>query len=161
MSNLALSRPSSPGGAEVASLHVVFKVAAAEYAVPAESVLQMESYGGATAVPGASPFVEGIAQVRGRVVPVVNLRSRFGLPRAEATLDSRMVVTQHGDRVVALLADSAREVVMLSPSQLVPPPPLVEGGANGFVRALAHLGPRVLLVIDVARVIGEEPFDVG
>jgi purine-binding chemotaxis protein CheW len=64
----------------MSTLHVVFKVAGAEYAIPASEVLQMESYTGATPVPGAPAHVAGLMQVRGRVVPVVDARARFGLP---------------------------------------------------------------------------------
>jgi purine-binding chemotaxis protein CheW len=92
-------------------LHVLFKVGDADYALPASIVLQMESFTQATAVPGAVPFLAGIMPIRGRVVPVVDLRVRFGLPKTTATLDTRVVVGQLGDRTVALLADSAREVV--------------------------------------------------
>jgi purine-binding chemotaxis protein CheW len=144
---------------EKAELHVVFRLAGAEYAIPAALVLQMESYTGATPVPGAPPFVEGIVQVRGRVIPVVSLRKRFGLPAAEITLDTRVVVAQHGERVVALLADSAREVLPIAPANMKPPPSLIEDGAQGFVRAIAQVGARVLLVLDFARVIAEEPSD--
>jgi|HubBroStandDraft_6_1064221.scaffolds.fasta_scaffold22965_3 purine-binding chemotaxis protein CheW len=141
-------------------LYVVFKVGETEYALPADTVVQMESFTGATRVPGTSPFVAGIIQVRGRVVPVMDLRLRFGLPSASATLDTRVVVGQLGDRAVALLADSAREVLKLSRSQLKPPPRLLDDGASGFVKAVAQVGPRMVMVIDFAKVIGEEAIDV-
>src|SRR5580692_10982366 len=89
------------------ALHVVFKVADSEYMLPSETVLQMESFSGATRVPGAPPFVAGIVQIRGRVVPVVDLRLRFGISPGEPTLDSGIVVGQPGERIVGLLVDSA------------------------------------------------------
>jgi purine-binding chemotaxis protein CheW len=141
-------------------LYVVFVVGETEYALPADTVVQMESFTGATRVPGTSPFVAGIIQVRGRVVPVLDLRLRFGLPPAPATLDTRVVVGQHADRAVALLADSAREVLKLSRSQLKPPPRLLDDSANGFVKSVAQVGSRMVMVIDFAKVIGEEPIDV-
>lgn len=140
-------------------LYVVFKVAGVEYGLPARVVLQMESYAGATVVPGTQPFVAGILQLRGRVVPVVDLRARFGLPPAELTTDARVVVAEEGGRVVALATDSARDVLSLSPGDLKPPPTLVEDGARGFVRAVASVGARMVLVLDFAKVIGEEPLD--
>jgi purine-binding chemotaxis protein CheW len=121
----------------------------------------MESYVGATPVPGALPYVAGVIQVRGRVVPVVDLRSRFGLPPGAATIDSRVVVVELDQRTVGLLVDSAREVVKLSPEQIQPPPPMMAYGAEGFVKAVAHLDKRMLMVIDFAKVIGEEPVHVG
>jgi purine-binding chemotaxis protein CheW len=137
-------------------LHVVFKVGGSEYAIPAEQVLQMESYDGATPVPGAARFVVGIVQVRGRVVPVLDLRARFGLDPATPTLDSRLVVGQSGTRSVALLVDSAREVVKLAPDQVEPPPPMVAEEAQGFVKAVARMGERLVMLIDFQKVIGEE-----
>jgi len=141
-------------------LYVVFKVGDAEYALPADSVLQMESFTGATRVPGASPFVAGIIQIRGRVVPVLDLRLRFGLPPIPPTLDTRVVVGQHADRAVALLADSAREVLKIAPAQVKPPPRLLDDAASGFVKAVAQIGGRVVMIIDFGKVIGEEPLDV-
>ncbi|HEY3821113.1 MAG TPA: chemotaxis protein CheW [Polyangiaceae bacterium] len=137
------------------ALHVVFKVAEAEYALAAADVLQMESYQGATPVPGALPYVAGVVQVRGRVVPIVDLRVRFGLPSATPTLDSRIVVVELQDRTVGLLVDSAREIIKLAPEQIAPPPRVMDG-ADGFVKAVAHLGKRLLLLIDFVKVIGEE-----
>ena len=141
-------------------LHVLFKVDDAFYALPADVVIQMESYTGATVVPGAPSFVAGIIQLRGRVVPVVDLRARFGLPPRALTLETRVVVGEQDDRTVALIADSAREVVRMTPSQLKPPPRLVDDGARGFVKAVAQLGDRTVMVLDFGKVIGEELIDV-
>jgi len=148
------------GAADTPILHVLFKVDDALYALPADVVLQMESYTGATVVPGAPAFVAGIIQLRGRVVPVVDLRARFGLPPTERTLETRVVVGEQHDRTVALVVDSAREVVRMAPSQLKPPPRLVDDGAKGFVRAVAQLGDRTVMVLDFGKVIGEELPDV-
>ena len=148
-------------------LHVVFRVGSAEYVLPAADVLQMESFSGATPVPGSPPYVAGLVQVRGRVLPVIDARARFGLPPVERTLDTRVVVGQLGARTVGLIVDSAREVVKLDPEQLKPPPPLVDEQAHGFVKAVAQVGGsagtkgsadsgRLLMLIDLHKVVGEE-----
>lgn len=141
-------------------LHVLFKVDDATYALPADIVLQMESFTGATFVPGAPSFVAGIIQLRGRVVPVIDLRARFGLPTRAPTLETRVVVGEQHDRTVALVADSAREVVRMTRAQLKPPPRLFDEGARGFVNAVAQLGDRTVMVLDFAKIIGEELIDV-
>lgn len=146
-----LAAASRDGDAE---LHVVFRVAGAEYALPVATVVQMESFTSATAVPGGASYLVGIMPVRGRVVPVVDLRVRFGLPAAPPTLDSRVVVGQQGDRMVALLADSAREVLRIAPGALSAPPSLLTEGGAAFVQAIAQIDKRVILVLDFARVIG-------
>jgi len=140
-------------------LHVVFSLAGAEYALPFDSVLQMESYAGATLVPGAPEYVDGIVTVRGLVVPVVDLRTRFGLPRAELTLDTRIIVTEFEGRVVALRVDSAREVLKLDLEKHQPAPSVVSERSSGFVHAVHPLGKRLLLLLDLPKLLGEDSHD--
>jgi purine-binding chemotaxis protein CheW len=138
------------------ALYVLFKVANAEYALPAADVLHMESYAGATHVPGAPTYVTGLMQIRRRVVPVVDLRRRFGLPDVAPTLDSRVVVVQAGERAIGLLADSAREVKNIDPADFEPPPELIAEQSSGYVMKVARSGDRLLMLIDFRKVIGEE-----
>lgn len=140
----------------MSELYVLFKVAGTEYVLPASEVLQMESFSAATPVPGTPAYVAGLVQIRGRVVPVVDLRARFGLPTAAPVLDTRVVVVKQGDRVVGLLVDSSREVLSIAPEAFRPPPEIVQEQASGFVKAVAQVGGRLLMLIDCERVIGEE-----
>jgi purine-binding chemotaxis protein CheW len=148
---------SVPGAAPV--LHVLFKVDEAEYVVAAADVLQMESFTFATRVPGAPPYVKGLVHIRGRVVPLVDLRLRFGLPPLEPTLDTRIVVLEHTGRTVGLLVDAAREVIRLAPGDLKHPPDLLGARDQGYVEAVAKIGTRLVMLLDLKRVIGEEHID--
>lgn len=140
----------------MSELHVTFRVGNADYAIPATEVLHLESFDQATHVPGAPPYVVGLVQVRGRVVPVVDLRVRFGLPAAERTIDHRIVVVHSEERVAALLVDTAREVLQLDTATFEKPPEMVERQSNGFVRAVATRAQRMFLLVDVPRVLGKE-----
>ena len=137
-------------------LHVLCKVADADYVLPAVNVLQMESFSGATKVPGAAAHVAGLVQIRGRVVPVVDLRILFGFETIVPTIDSRVVVMKHGDRTVALLVDCAREVLKIPAADFQLPPPVVVQQTDGLVKAVAPAGARLLMLIDFTKVIGEE-----
>ncbi len=137
-------------------LHVTFRVGTAEYVLPASQVLHLESFEAATHVPGAPAYVAGLVQVRGRVVPVVDLRIRFGLPPAEHALDHRVIVVQHGPRIAGLLVDAAREVVQLDASSFQDAPELIKQQANGFVKGVVTVRGRLFLIVDVPRLIGEE-----
>lgn len=139
------------------TLHVTFRVGAADYAVPASLVLHLESFETATHVPGAPAHVIGLVQVRGRVVPVVDLRVRFGLLASERTIDHRVVIVQVGTRVAGLLVDSAREVLQLDEARFEPPPEALSVSGSVFVTAIATIPDRLLLLVDVPRIIGEEP----
>ena len=138
------------------ALHVAFRVGNADYVIPAAEVLHLEAFDTATHVPGAPPYVAGLVQTRGRVVPVVDLRARFGVTGADATGDRRVVVVQVGSRVAGLLVDSAREVLQIDESAIEKPPELIEQQAGGFVRAVATVTKRMFLFVDVPRVLGEE-----
>jgi purine-binding chemotaxis protein CheW len=138
----------------VNDLHVLFRVGEGEYALPAAEVLVMESYAGATRVPGVEPWVVGIVQIRGEVVPVVDLRRRFGLDGAELDGDRRVLVVRQGERSVGLLVDRAREVLSIGPDHLREPPEAVAQGTERMIRSVATVGDRLLMLIDTARVIG-------
>ena len=140
----------------MSTLHVVFKVGESEYLLPAADVVQMESYAGATKVPGTKDYVVGIVQIRGKIVPVVDLRARFGLAPAPPGPDARVVVGQHAGRNVALLVDAAREVLKVDPAQLKPPPEIVTQEAGGLVKGVVQVSSRILMLLDFAKVIGEE-----
>jgi purine-binding chemotaxis protein CheW len=140
-------------------LHVLFKVADSDYVVSAADVLHMESFDGATRVPGTQPHVVGLMQIRQRVVPIVDLRARFGLPEVERTLESRVVVVQSAQRAVGLLVDSAREVVQIAGDAFQPPPDVITQQARGFVTSVAQAGTRLVMLIDLEKVIGEETLD--
>ncbi len=142
-----------------AVLYVIFKVGDSEYALAADSIFQMESFTGATAVPGAPPFVIGIVHVRGRIVPLVDLRLRFGLTPGPHVLENRIVVGLCGERLVGLLVDSGREVLKIAPELFLPPPRILDDHAGGFIKAVAQVGARVIMLVDFAKVIGEEPLD--
>ncbi|MDC3960357.1 chemotaxis protein CheW [Polyangium jinanense] len=145
----------------MSELYVVFKVEDCEYVLQASDVLQMESFAGATKVPGTPPYVAGLIHIRGRVVPVVDLRLRFGLPRIEPTMDSRVIVVQSGERTVGLLVDSAREIMKIAPEGLQAPPSWMGGESSGFVKSVAHVErrpgeKRLVMLVNFPKIIGQE-----
>ena len=140
----------------MSALHVLFRVGETDYVLPAADVIQMESFNGATEVPGCAAHVAGLVQIRGRVIPVIDLRVRFGLPPLERTLDSRVIVVADGNRHVGLLADSARQVLRIEADAFQSPPDVIREQSRGFVSSIARAGAGVVLCIDFAKVIGQQ-----
>ena len=140
----------------MSDLHVLCKIADVEYLLAADNILQMESFAGATKVPGAAGKVAGLVQIRGRVVPVLDMRIVFGLAPIAPSIDSRVVVMKEAERTVGLLVDSAREVIRIAADAFEPPPPVVARQTEGFVKAVTHVGERLLMLIDFGKVIGKE-----
>lgn len=141
-------------------LYVVFSVADTELALPAALVRQLESYQGATRIPGVPAHVAGIIQIRGQVIPVIDLRRLFGYPSVQHTLDTRVVVAEHGERLIALVVDKGREVLRLDPGSVQATPALVEQGSRGMFSGLVQLGTRVVMLLDLRKVVGEEDLNV-
>lgn len=140
----------------MSSLHVICKVGPSEYAVPADDVVQMEAYTTATPIPGAPKYVTGLVQIRGRVVPVLDLRVRFGLEPQATTLESRIIVMKFGERIIGILVDSAREVQNIASELFKAPPGVVAVQSAGFVKSIAQLKDRIIMLMDSEKVIGEE-----
>jgi purine-binding chemotaxis protein CheW len=106
-----------------------------------------------TPVPNAPAFVDGVAFARGQVVPVVNLRARFGFPRIPSDLKTRLMVVVHQGRTIGLLVDSAREFVTLADDAIAPPPEAVSGLSGKYLAGIATVGDRIVLILQVDEVI--------
>ena len=132
--------------------YVLCDVAGTAYAIDTREVEQLEMVGALTAVPNAPPFVDGVTSSRGKVIPVVNLRARFGFPRIAADARARIVVTRMDGRIVGLLVDSAREFARI-PADAVQRAPDALDAAAPYLRGVAHLGERLALVLDIASLL--------
>ena len=120
-------------------------------------VLHIEMIEHVTPVPNAPAFVEGVVFSRGQVVPVINLRARFGFERAAITLRSRLLVVQHEGRRVGLLADESREFIRISETAIRPPQEAIGGLSGNYLDGVATLGERIVLVLNVREVVETVP----
>ena len=134
--------------------YILFTVAGTTYALPSGEVRHMEMLEGVTRVPNAPTFVDGVVFSRGQVVPVVNLRARFGFERAAYDLRTRLIVVQAASRVIGLVVDSAREFVNIPPESIQPPHEALAGMSGRYVEGVASLGDRrLVLTLDLSRIL--------
>ena len=133
--------------------YILFTVAGTTYALPSGKVRHMEMIEDITRVPNAPSFVDGVVFSRGQVVPVVNLRARFGFERAPYDLRSRLIVVQAESRLVGLIADSAREFVNIPPDAVQPPHEALAGMSGRYVEGIASIGGRLILTLDLSRLL--------
>ena len=132
---------------------ILFQVAGATYAVRSEEVQQIEMIEEITHVPNAPGFVDGVVYLRGSVIPVVNLRARFGFEKIPYDLRSRLVVVQLDRRVVGLAADTAREFVKLEMSQILPPPEDLHGPNLVYLEGVISWKERLVLVVNLRKLL--------
>ena len=133
--------------------YVLFELAGTAYAVPSTAVQRMEMVEQVTPVPNAPPFVDGVVLSRGRVVPAVNLRRRFGFDRVPYDARTRLIVVAHAGRAVGLIVDSAREFVAIPAADVQPPPESLGGTSGNYLAGVATVNDKVILIIDVAEVL--------
>jgi purine-binding chemotaxis protein CheW len=136
-----------------ADSYVLCDLAGTTYALQSDDIEQLEMVGQLTPVPNAPSFVEGITSVRGRVIPAVSLRARFGFDRAPHDLRSRLIVVRSGGRSVGLIVDSAREFARIPAETIQPPPEGLADMSSRYLYGMAHLGERLVLIIDVAELL--------
>jgi purine-binding chemotaxis protein CheW len=133
--------------------YVLFTVAATTYALPSAEVRHMEMIESITRVPNAPPFVDGVVFSRGQVVPVVNLRARFGFERVPFDLRTRLIVVQAAGRNIGVVADAAREFVSIPPDAIQPPNEALTGMSGRYVEGIASLHDRLVLILNMDRIL--------
>jgi purine-binding chemotaxis protein CheW len=113
-----------------------------------------------TRIPRTPPFMLGVINNRGSVVPVVDMRLKFGMGASERTVDTCIIVTEvtlGGEpMVLGALADSVSEVVQLEPGQIDPPPKLGSTAGNDFVKGIGKRDGSFLLILDIDRLFTVE-----
>lgn len=135
-------------------LHIVgFQVGRETYGVPITSLHEIVRVPEITAVPDAPDYLEGVINLRGKIVSVMDLRKRFGEKQAALKKQNRILVVEHGGRLAGLIVDSASEVLKI-PADAVDPPPAVfqEGGLN-CVTGLGKVGGRLVVLLDMSKLL--------
>ncbi|MBM3132566.1 MAG: chemotaxis protein CheW [Chloroflexi bacterium] len=136
---------------------VVFRLAGGSYGVKIVKVNGIERMQEIVKVPKTADYVEGIINLRGKVIPVVNLRKIFSLPEAETTRDTRIVVVSMKDQRIGCLVDAVTEVLRIPVDSVEPPAPMVAArGNSNYLRGVAKLANRMILLLDLDKVLALE-----
>ncbi|HKP86467.1 MAG TPA: chemotaxis protein CheW [Blastocatellia bacterium] len=132
---------------------ILFELADTTYGVRSQGVQQVEMVEHITPVPNAPPAVEGVIFSRGQVIPAINLRVRFGFEKTAHDLRTRLVIVNTKGRAVGLIVDSAREFISIPSSAIQPPNETISGLKGKYLEAIATLGERIILILDVDEII--------
>jgi purine-binding chemotaxis protein CheW len=134
---------------------VVLELAGEAYGVEIGRVQEIIRMQPITRVPNGPAFIEGVTNLRGRVIPVLDLRKRFALDQDEPTRRSRIVVGELGDHTVGLVVDGVSEVLRVSAEAVEPPSSLVTTSDSAYLRGVAKLGERLILLLDLSKVLSQ------
>lgn len=133
---------------------VVFQLGNEEYALAISQVKEIINYGGATKLPNTPPHMEGMINLRGKVIPVVNLAKRFGMEKGLAS-EARAVIVEAAGRDVGVIVDEVREVLRIE-DNAIEQVQTVLTGAGKFIRGIGKLEGRLLIILDLDNLFSEE-----
>lgn len=138
------------------ALFLTFKLGDEIFALDVSQVREVLDLTNITKVPRAPTFMRGVINVRGSVVPVVDLRAKFGLPATDDTLDTRTIVMDlslDGETaVIGALADSVHEVIEIEPSAIEPPPKIGMRWKTEFIKGIGKRNDEFIIILDIDRV---------
>jgi purine-binding chemotaxis protein CheW len=140
---------------------VTFALGSEEYGVDIAQVQEINRMVTITHVPRAPQFMEGVINLRGQLIPIIDLRTRFGMQRSERTKNTRIVVTEIGTKRIGMVVDSVSEVLRIPVEQIEDAPDLVAGIDTEYIRGVGKMGDRLIIMLDLRRVIsGSEKIEL-
>ena len=157
----AMSAAASDLGAQLAGKYMTFKLAEEIYGLEILKVREIIGLMDITRVPRAADFIRGVINLRGKVIPVADLRLKFGMDACQATDQTVIIVVQCavGGRnlTMGILVDQVLEVLSIEPGQIEPPPALGEAAVESqFIMGVGKAGERVVFLLDIGKVLGGE-----
>ncbi len=135
---------------------VSFNIGSEEFGVDILKVQEINRMVEITRVPQAPHYVEGVINLRGKVIPIVDLRKRFNLELKEHDKNTRIVVVDIGGTIMGMIVDAVSEVLRLPASTIEAPPEIVTGVNSEYIKGVAKLKDRLLIFLDLSRVIDVE-----
>lgn len=133
-----------------------FRLGGEEYSVDIMSVREIRGWTRATPLPHAPPFVRGVINLRGTVLPVVDLSVRLGMAPVKGDARNVIIVVQLGQQTAGLLVDAVSDILALPLSELQPPPDLAADTAHSYISALTIVEERMIRVLDLSAVLPDE-----
>ena len=140
---------------------VVFRLSEEYYALDIQAVQEIVRMQTITTIPGADAWVEGITNLRGRVVPVIDLRRRCNIVASDYTPETRIVVVSSTNGMVGLIVDAVSEVMRIPSDQIEPPSGIVSVRENSYLRGVAKLEERLVSLMDLEGVLPGEGADTA
>ena len=151
------ARPQSGGkqseGDQIASEYLTFTLGNEEYAIDILKVQEIRGYDKPTLIANAPPFIKGVTNLRGTIVPIVDMRLRFDCAQAEYNSFTVVIILNLRERVVGIVVDSVSDVMELTPEQVRTAPDIESSIDAQCIRGLGSVGDRMLILLDIEKLM--------
>lgn len=124
-----------------------------EYGVDISSVHQIMRVSDITRLPNTPDYIKGVINLRGNVIPVVDVKERFGFPKADITELSRIIVIETFSKLIGLTVDNVHQVVRIPENNVDPPAALIEGVSEDFIYGIGRLRDRLIVILNLEKII--------
>ncbi|MEM1208281.1 MAG: chemotaxis protein CheW [Planctomycetota bacterium] len=138
---------------------VTFVIGDEEFAVPILAVQEINRMLQITRVPQSPPYVEGVINLRGKIIPVINLRGRFGMDKLEDNADTRIIVVEVNDRVIGFTVDRVNEVLRIAADIVDPAPQMASGLDAEYIQGVGKLEDRLLILLSLDKLFTDDQLD--
>ena len=135
---------------------VVFKLANEEFAIEVSSIEAIIKLQAITIVPHAPAHVVGVTNLRGNIVPVIDLKKRFNLPETVHNADTRIIVAILQDSKVGMVVDAVSQVMEIEESQIEPTPQITTSIDSAYIRGIVKVDKLLVILLDLAKIFSEE-----
>src|SRR5271154_2763071 len=135
---------------------VGFRLDNEDYAIAITKIQEIILMKPITRIPQVPDFIEGLINLRGSVIPIVNLRKRFGLLSREVDDETRTIVVNIHDKTVGCIVDAVTQVMRINRDQIQPPPLSVLAVSHQYIAGLARLDDRLLIILDIERLFEDQ-----
>ncbi len=147
------SRPAAGDEGGHAQEYLTFTLGPEEYAIDILKVQEIRGYEPPTTIANAPAFIKGVINLRGIIVPIVDLRIKFGVGKIEYTPFTVVIILSIGGRVVGIVVDGVSDVTSLRAEQIRPAPEFASSVDTRYINGLGTLGERMLIVVDIERLM--------
>ncbi len=134
---------------------VAFKVGKEEYGVEISVVQEIVRYQEITKIPDTPEFVEGIVNLRGIIIPIIDLKKRFKKEDAGESEQKVIIIVNLNDTLVGLTVDNVSEILRIQEKEIDPPPPIIAGISRKYIKGIAKMDKRLIIILDIEKILSE------
>lgn len=138
---------------------VIFKLGQQNYCVDIMNIGGITEYKGATKVPESPYFVEGVINLRGNIIPIINLKKRFNIAETRKSEDCRVVLYNLNGSEIGFLVDEANQVIKIDSQDIDPTPDIIKGEDKEYIDGVGKVGQEIVIVLDLAKILTESERD--
>jgi len=136
--------------------YVIFKLENEYYGITIDFVETIEKVSEITRLPNAPIYIKGVINLRGEVIPVIDLRIRFGMDTQEITDESRIIILSYEEMVVGILVDSSSEVLTINSEDIDNSNTLIDVSEEEHIKGIGKVNGRMIIILDVMKVLAED-----